>query len=149
GEGGGGIDDGRGADGEENLRMVSRLDGVVQSLLRQLLAEPNDIVPQRARAIGANGRPFYGLILRFDDFIFIRAAKPMEVSVNFNHVFRARRLMKTVDIMGDQSEVGDFPLHLGQSKMGRVRFSLKEKLSLLRMPAPHLVGILGEGFGGG
>ena len=58
GEGGGGLDEGGGADGEEDVTVSGGDDSLEQGVLGEGFVEPNDIGPEQAATIWTKGGYF-------------------------------------------------------------------------------------------
>jgi len=76
------------------------------------------------------------------------AANPPDAAMKFDEAPTPRSPVEPIDILGDQQEVGEMPLHVNQGVMGRVWLRGRDALPPPVVPFPYQLRVFPEGLGG-
>ena len=139
GQMGGGINEGAGADGQEDIAGLGGADALFEDFYRQRLAEPDDIDARHAAAFGAgwqNCGVFEIATLVVVDMAAFCASVAEGVAVDFEDVSASGAFVQVVDVLGDEVEIAGALFKFGKGEMGWVRRCFEHFPSAPAIPLP-------------
>lgn len=156
-QGGGGVDQARGADGEEQVAMVDGSLGLLPGELGQAFAKPDDAGTDGTAALAAAwGRNGAAAVWFFRHaggkgmgVVAFKAAGMVQAAVQVEYFGAAGPFVQVVHVLGDEGELGDLCSELGQGQMAGVGRVLQDFHAPPFVPAPDQGGIAAIGFRSG
>lgn len=138
---GGRIDSERGSGNNKDLRTFNGIDGTEKNaVIKALLVEHNVRFNDAATIATGHACAVENMFGRVG-FSAGAAVVSMDGTMQFEHVFAARFLMETVDILGDNGAEFPLLLQLGQSAMSAVGLGIEGD----HLPAVEVEKVLGMG----